>query len=59
MASTADLPYKMRVTPDNTGLWHIKQTDEAAKKVSELLQEDMEVSSPRSLPSPILLLVLG
>ncbi|KAH6641490.1 hypothetical protein F5144DRAFT_590769 [Chaetomium tenue] len=42
MASTADLPYKMHVTPDNTGLWHIKQTDEAAKKVSELLQEDME-----------------
>ncbi|EAQ85992.1 hypothetical protein CHGG_07245 [Chaetomium globosum CBS 148.51] len=48
MASTADLPYKMRVTPDNTGLWHIKQTDEAAKKVSELLQEDMEVSSPQA-----------
>ncbi|KAK4044787.1 hypothetical protein C8A01DRAFT_42405 [Parachaetomium inaequale] len=36
------LPYKMHVTPDNTGLWHIKQTDEAAQKVSELLQEDME-----------------
>ncbi|KAL2191791.1 hypothetical protein L209DRAFT_761414 [Thermothelomyces heterothallicus CBS 203.75] len=42
MASTADLPYNMHVTPDNTGLWHIRQTDEAAKKVSELLQEDME-----------------
>ncbi|AEO63315.1 uncharacterized protein THITE_2125850 [Thermothielavioides terrestris NRRL 8126] len=42
MASIADLPYKMHVTPDNTGLWHIQQTDEAAKKVSELLQEDME-----------------
>ena len=46
MASTTDLPYKVHVTPDNTGLWHIKQTEEAAKKVSELLQEDMEVSSP-------------
>jgi hypothetical protein len=43
MASTADLPYKMHVTPDNTGLWRIKQTEEAARKVSELLQEDMEV----------------
>ncbi|KAK3308158.1 uncharacterized protein B0T15DRAFT_490753 [Chaetomium strumarium] len=42
MASVADLPYKMHVTPDNTGLWRIKQTDEAAKKASELLQEDME-----------------
>ncbi|KAL2135403.1 hypothetical protein VTI74DRAFT_8636 [Chaetomium olivicolor] len=42
MASTADLPYKMHVTPDNTGLWHIKQTEEAAKKVSELLEQDME-----------------
>ncbi|KAK4155477.1 hypothetical protein C8A00DRAFT_41938 [Chaetomidium leptoderma] len=42
MASTTDLPYKMHVTPDNTGLWHIKQTDDAAKKVSELLQEDIE-----------------
>lgn len=46
MASTADLPYKMHIAPDNTGLWHVKQTDEAAKKVSELLQDDIEVSSP-------------
>jgi hypothetical protein len=43
MASATDLPYKMHITPDNTGLWRIKQTDEAAKKASELLQEDMEV----------------
>ncbi|KAL2144310.1 hypothetical protein VTI28DRAFT_9298 [Corynascus sepedonium] len=43
MASTStDLPYKMHVTPDNTGLWRIKQTNEAAQKVSELLQKDME-----------------
>ncbi|KAK4185016.1 hypothetical protein QBC35DRAFT_517204 [Podospora australis] len=32
----------MHITPDNTGLWGITQTEEAAKKVSELLQEDME-----------------
>lgn len=46
MASTTaatDLPYKMHVTPDNTGLWHIKQTEDAAKTASQLLQEDMEV----------------
>lgn len=49
MPPPADLPFKMHVTPDNTGLWHIKQTDEAAKKVSDLLQEDMEV---RLSPSP-------
>ena len=36
----------MHVTPDNTGLWRIKQTDEAAKTTSELLQKDMEVSLP-------------
>jgi hypothetical protein len=53
MASTtaADLPYKMHVTPDNTGLWHIKQTEDAAKTASQLLQEDMEVGS--HLPSPL------
>ena len=48
-SSTTDFPYKMHITPDNTGLWHVKQTDEAAKKVSELLQEDLEVSQPLSL----------
>ncbi|KAL2268591.1 hypothetical protein VTJ83DRAFT_3437 [Remersonia thermophila] len=47
MATTTDstatsFPFKMHVTPDNTGLWHIRQTDEAAKTVSELLQQDME-----------------
>lgn len=46
MTSTTDLPCKMHLSPDNTGLWHIKQTDEAAKKASELLQEDMEVCLP-------------
>ncbi|KAL2162733.1 hypothetical protein VTH06DRAFT_6569, partial [Thermothelomyces fergusii] len=41
-SAAADLPCRMHVTPDNTGLWRIRQTDEAARKVSELLQEDME-----------------
>ena len=49
----SNLPFKMHVTPDNTGLWHIKQTDEAANKVSELLQEDMEVSSAILSPAPV------
>lgn len=39
-----ELPYQMHVTPDNTGLWRIKQTDEAARKVSDLLQQDLEAS---------------
>lgn len=42
----------MHVAPDNTGLWHIKQTDEAARKVSELLQEDMEVRNFLDLVHP-------
>jgi len=56
MASTStDLPYKMHVTPDNTGLWRIKQTNEAAQKVSELLQKDMEVSIHLSCSTSFLL----
>ncbi|KAL1841354.1 hypothetical protein VTJ49DRAFT_7134 [Mycothermus thermophilus] len=47
MATTTDsaafLPFKMHVTSDNTGLWRIRQTEEAAKTVSELLQKDMEI----------------
>ncbi|GAB1314934.1 hypothetical protein MFIFM68171_05144 [Madurella fahalii] len=42
MSINPELPYKMHVTPDNTGLWHIKQTEEAARKTSELLQQDLE-----------------
>lgn len=34
--------FKMHITSANTGLWHITQTEEAAKKTSELLQEDLE-----------------
>lgn len=32
------------ITPENTGLWHVKQSELAAKKTSELLQKDLEVS---------------
>ncbi|KAK3997557.1 hypothetical protein QBC44DRAFT_364365 [Cladorrhinum sp. PSN332] len=34
--------FKMHIDPENTGLWGVRQTEEAAKKVTELLQEDME-----------------
>ncbi|RYP59711.1 hypothetical protein DL770_010150 [Monosporascus sp. CRB-9-2] len=33
---------KIQITPENTGLWHIKQTEPAAKKATELLQKDLE-----------------
>ncbi|KAI1438843.1 HypA protein [Xylaria sp. CBS 124048] len=32
----------INITPDNTGLWHIKQTEEAAQKLTQLLQSDLE-----------------
>lgn len=31
------------ISPDNTGLWNLKQSDDAARKVTELLQKDYEV----------------
>jgi hypothetical protein len=40
--TTMATPYKIHITPDNVGLWRVKQTEEAAKKASELLQEDLE-----------------
>jgi hypothetical protein len=43
MTSTTSTPYKIDISPDNTGLLGLKQTDEASKKVSELLQKDLEV----------------
>ncbi|KAJ4302165.1 hypothetical protein N0V88_002301 [Collariella sp. IMI 366227] len=52
-SSTTDLPFKMHVTPDNTGLWHIKQTGEAAEKVTELLEKDMEPSTAPPPPPPL------
>lgn len=33
---------KIQITPENTGLWHIKQTEPAAKKATKLLQKDLE-----------------
>lgn len=39
-------PYKVKVTPEDTGLLKVVQalTPEAAGKVTELLQEDLDVS---------------
>ncbi|KAL7625541.1 hypothetical protein AAE478_004761 [Parahypoxylon ruwenzoriense] len=34
--------HTIHITPDNTGLWGIQQTESAAKKASELLQQDLE-----------------
>lgn len=39
MASTGIIS----IAPDNTGLWGLKQSDAAAKRTSELLQQDFEV----------------
>ncbi|KAH8772633.1 HypA protein [Diaporthe sp. PMI_573] len=36
--------HKIHISPENTGLWGVKQTDEVANKVSELLQKDLEVN---------------
>lgn len=35
--------HTIQITPDNTGLWQVHQDESAAKKASELLQEDLEV----------------
>ncbi|KAI0115516.1 HypA protein [Nemania sp. FL0031] len=32
----------IQIAPENTGLWHLKQTEAAAKKTTELLQVDLE-----------------
>jgi hypothetical protein len=45
MASATSSPYQIHISPNNTGLLGLKQTEEASKKVSELLQKDLEVSS--------------
>ncbi|KAI1391352.1 uncharacterized protein F4822DRAFT_396481 [Hypoxylon trugodes] len=34
--------HTIQLTPDNTGLWQIQQDESAAKKVSELLQQDLQ-----------------
>lgn len=41
-ASTMATPWQIRVPPADTGILKWKQTDEAAAKVSELLQKDLE-----------------
>lgn len=38
------------ITPENTGLTRITQTEAAAKKATELLQQDLEVCSPLPIP---------
>lgn len=41
-ASVMAIPTKIQITPENTGLLKVSQTADAAKKVSELLQKDLE-----------------
>ncbi|RMJ18183.1 hypothetical protein CDV36_002157 [Fusarium kuroshium] len=36
-------PYRIHITPTNTGLWNIGQSEEAAQTVSETLQKDLEM----------------
>lgn len=43
-------PYKVLVTPENTGLLGIRQTPEAASMVTDLLQRDLDVSFRRPPP---------
>jgi len=40
--TTSINPYRIHITPSQTGLWGITQTEEAAKKATELLQKDIE-----------------
>ncbi|KAI0515408.1 HypA protein [Xylaria bambusicola] len=40
--TTMATAHKIHITPDNTGLWSIKQTNAGAKKTTELLQNDLE-----------------
>jgi hypothetical protein len=44
--------YAVNIAPENTGLWHISQNAAAAKKATELLQEDIEVGRYRSTYAP-------
>lgn len=36
--------HKIHISPENTGLWGVRQTDEAANKLTELLQKDLELN---------------
>ncbi|KAL1860327.1 hypothetical protein VTK73DRAFT_7380 [Phialemonium thermophilum] len=42
MAPATGTPYQVRITSQDTGLWKVRQTEEAAQKTSELLQKDNE-----------------
>lgn len=48
-ASTMATPWQIRVPASDTGVLKWKQTDEAAAKVSELLQKDLEVFCSKQL----------
>lgn len=50
---------KIQIDPTDTGLWKVKQTAEAAKKASELLQQDLEVCYPVFLLCPHIHLKTG
>ncbi|KAI1423769.1 HypA protein [Xylaria sp. FL1777] len=39
--TTMATAHTIEITPENTGLWHRKQTEAAAKKTTELLQDDL------------------
>lgn len=41
--STMASAHKIHISSENTGLWGVKQTDEVAKRTTELLQKDLEV----------------
>ncbi|KAG8158869.1 hypothetical protein KVR01_011312 [Diaporthe batatas] len=43
-SSTMATAHRIHITPENTGLWGVRQTDEAANKLSELLQKDLELN---------------
>lgn len=50
-STTMATAWKVHIDPNNTGLWKVKQTDEAAKKVTELLQKDLEACTPFAPPT--------
>lgn len=40
--NTMATPYAVKIVPENTGLWHVDQTEAAANKATELLMQDIE-----------------
>lgn len=44
--------HRISVDVEDTGLWKVKQTMEAAEKSSELLQHDLEASRQSSIMDP-------